>query len=94
MVSMLVVRDDGTIQRDASQAAVAQAWRDEQQLVWLDFDHPSNTEEQQFLIDLLDFNEGAIEHVTEPQKGPRSCSLSLLRAGGPPRRRPFFGERP
>lgn len=72
MTSLLIVREDGSIQPGATKAELARSWRDEQPLVWIEFDRPPDPDEQQFLRDLLGIGDSAIEHLTRPHRGPRA----------------------
>ena len=69
---MLIVRADGSIAPAATEAEIAQAFRDDREIVWLDYAQPPDLEQQAVLIDLLGLGPGAIEHLTEPHRGPRA----------------------
>ncbi len=75
MANMLIVRNDGSVVRDATEGEVARASLDEQQLVWIDLDQPPTAEDVQIVMRLPGIGESAVEHITLPHKGPRAVGF-------------------
>lgn len=72
MTTMRIVRSDGTVLNDATRSDVSEAWLDERQLVWIDFDRAPDSDERQVLLDTLGLSEQAVEHIARPHVGPRA----------------------
>lgn len=72
MRTIRIIGTDGTVTRNATESDLEHAWQQTRHLLWIDFDHLPTVDELQFLSDLLDLGESAIEHLTETHHGPRS----------------------
>ncbi len=72
MSHMVIVRPDGSIVHAATEAEIAHAYRDDRELIWIDFDRTPTASELEFLSDLLDLGENAVEHLSRPHRGPRA----------------------
>ena len=75
MANMLIVRNDGSVVRNATEDEVARASLDEQQLVWIDLDQPPAAEDVRIVMRLPGIGESAVEHITLPHKGPRAVGF-------------------
>ena len=72
MANMLIVRDDGSVLRNATEPEVVCASLDERQLVWIDLEQPPSAGDLEIAMNLPGIGESAIEHITQPHKGPRA----------------------
>jgi magnesium transporter len=72
MAQTLIVRPDGSIARNASADEVADAYRHQEGIVWLDYDGVPDAGQLAFLTELFGLGDGAVEHLTEPHRSPRA----------------------
>ena len=71
MANMRIVRADGSIIRNATEPEIAHAYRDNRELIWVDFDRLPTAGDLEFLRDLLGLGDHAIEHLSRTHHGTR-----------------------
>lgn len=75
MANMSIVRNDGSVVRNATEDEIAHAFLDERQLVWIDLDQPPTDDDVRIVMNLPGIGESAPEHITQPHKGPRAAGF-------------------